>query len=233
MTYDLFIGDRSFSSWSLRGWLMFEKFGLPVRIRTVSLYTGTMETDLAEEWPARLVPVIRTPEGMVVGDSLAIAETLAERHPDRRFWPQDPAARALARWLVAEMHSGFAALRSECPMMIRHAWTGFSPSEAVRSDLERISNLWAEARTRYGRSESPWLFGDYSLADVFYAPVATRITTYGLACGRCRRGLCGSASRRSGLSSLARGCLGRQLDQVASVPYRLDLEEADWPALPH
>ena len=99
MTYDLYIGDRTFSSWSLRGWLMMEKFNLPYRAHLVGLYSGTMAADLAALAPVRLVPAMRTPDGTVVGESLAMAETLAERHPDAAMWPADPAARATARWL--------------------------------------------------------------------------------------------------------------------------------------
>lgn len=118
MTYDLYIADRIYSSWSLRGWLMLEKFGLPCRLHMVGLYSGSMARDLAEVAPARLVPVLRTPEGTVVGESLAIAETLAERHPDLGLWPADPAQRATARWLAAEMVTGFTALRGACPMQL-------------------------------------------------------------------------------------------------------------------
>lgn len=179
MTYQLYIGDRSFSSWSLRGWLMLENFGLSYRTRLVGLYSGTMAADLAEIPPARTVPAMTTPEGDVLSDSLSMAETLAERHPDAGLWPKDRAARALARNLVAEMHGGFGALRGDCPNNISCAWRGFRPSEAVISDLRRIEALWSLAKSRHG-GDSPWLFGDYSLADVYYAPVACRIATYGL-----------------------------------------------------
>lgn len=179
MTYDLYIGDRTFSSWSLRGWLMFEKFNIPVRTHMVGLYAGTMKDDLAALAPARLVPVMRTPDGIVVGETLAMAETLAERHPDAGLWPDDPAARALARWLVAEMHAGFGALRGECAMQLVRVYEGFPVSDAVAADLARLEELWALARSRHG-SGGPWLFGRYSLADVFFAPVAARIAGYDL-----------------------------------------------------
>jgi glutathione S-transferase len=179
MTYDLFIADRTFSSWSLRGWLMFEKFNIPYRLHMVGLYTGTMKEDLAGLPPARLVPVMRTPDGVVVGETLAIAETLAERHPDVGLWPEDPAARGLARWLVSEMHSGFTALRSACPMQLLKVYEGFEPSDAVRADLARLEEIWGLARARHG-ADGPWLFGRYSLADAFFAPVAARITGFDL-----------------------------------------------------
>ncbi|HGG04168.1 MAG TPA: glutathione S-transferase, partial [Aliiroseovarius sp.] len=179
MTYDLYIGDQAFSSWSLRGWLMFEKFNIPYRLHMVGLYSGTMKDDLAALAPARYVPVMRDPNGIVVGDTLAMAETLAEQNPDAGLWPQDPAARALARWLVAEMHSGFGDLRNDCPMQLLRQWKGFQPSDGVRADLARIDALWDKAGNTFG-GDGPWLFGDYSLADVFYAPVAARIAGYDL-----------------------------------------------------
>jgi glutathione S-transferase len=141
----------------------------------VDLYGPGKSAALAPLAPARMVPVMRTPEGIVAGDTLAMAETLAERHPDAGLWPRDPAKRALARWLVAEMHSGFQSLRGACPMDLRHVYDAPPPSEAVLADLARLEDLWGMAP-----GPGPWLFGDYSLADVFYAPVATRIVTWNL-----------------------------------------------------
>lgn len=223
MTYDLFIGDRTFSSWSLRGWLMFEKFGLPVRTQLTGLYSGTFAQDLAPLAPARLVPVMRTPEGIVIGDTLAMAETLAERHPEAGLWPELPEARALARWMVAEMHSGFTALRGDCPMQLIGRYEGFAPSEAVQADLARIETLWTLALERHG---GDWLCGAYSLADVFYAPVAARIAGYGLPVGALaasyvERALAEPAFRR-----------WRAMGLTVSYdpePYRLDLPRAAWP----
>ncbi len=225
MTYDLYIGDRAFSSWSLRGWLMFEKFNLPVNTHLVGLYSGTMAQDLAPLAPARLVPVMRTPEGAVVGDTLAMAETLAERHPDAGLWPADPGLRALARWLVAEMHSGFTALRGDCPMQLLYQYQGFAPSDAVRADLARIETLWAHARDRSG-SATPWLFGDYSLADVFFAPVAARIAGYGLPTG--------ADAAKYVAAHLGDGAFRRWRAMGLTVrydpvPYALPFETGDWP----
>ena len=189
MTYDLYIGDRMYSSWSLRGWLMFEKFGIPSNTRMVGLYSGTMQADLAPLAPARLVPAVRTPDGTVIGESLAIAETLAENHPDAGLWPNNPAQRATARWLCAEMISGFHALRIDCPMQLQRCYRDFTPSDAVRADLARIETLWSHARALSGNS-SGWLFGDYCLADVFYTPVAARIVGYGLPVSTAARDYC-------------------------------------------
>ena len=188
MTYELFIGDRTFSSWSLRGWLMLHKFNLPYREHMVSLYGGTMAQDMAALAPARLVPAIRTPEGDVVGESLAMAETLAERHPDIAMWPNDPAARIRARWMCTEMVGSFGALRGDCSMQLAHVDTDFKASEAVRVDLARIETLWAYAREK--ATDGPWLFGAYSLADAFYAPVCARIVGYNLPVSEAARAYC-------------------------------------------
>ncbi|MEI4488492.1 glutathione S-transferase N-terminal domain-containing protein [Frigidibacter sp. MR17.14] len=182
MTYRLAIGDRTYSSWSLRGWLLFEKFGIPVKTELVRLYDPGFAAAL-EPYGARLVPAMLTPEGERVGDSLAIAETLHERHPEAGIWPADPAARARARWLAAEMHSGFAALRDHATMILSKSYSDSAPPPAVLGDLARIERIWAEARARFGRADSPWLLGDYSAADAFYAPVAARIAAYNLPVG--------------------------------------------------
>jgi len=225
MTYDLIIADRTFSSWSLRGWLMFENFGIPCRVQMAGLYDGTLADDLAAFAPARLVPAMRTPEGNVVGDTLAMAETLAERHPDVGLWPAEASARISARWMVAEMHSGFMALRGECPMQLLHQYKDFVVSPAVRSDLDRLEELWSLARARFGQ-DGPWLFGEYSLADVFFAPVAARIAGYGLEVGAdatayVQAHLNDTAFRR-----------WRALGATKNydpVPYALDLATLAWP----
>ncbi|WP_179378299.1 glutathione S-transferase [Jannaschia marina] len=181
MSYELLIGDRSYSSWSLRGWLLFAAFDLPVRVVVNEMYRDSFRATLDDWAPARTVPVARAGDGALWSDSLAIAEGLAERHPDIAFWPKDPAARALARSITAEMHSGHTALRSACPMNLRVKWEGFAPDDAVLADLARIETLWAAARRLAG--DGPWLFGAYTVADAFYAPVAMRIAGYGLSVG--------------------------------------------------
>lgn len=179
MTYQLYIGDRTFSSWSMRGWLMLEKFDLPYNTNFVGLYSGTLRADLAHLTPARTVPAMQTAGGHVVTDSLAMAETLHEAHPEAGLYPADPAARALARSMVCEMHAAYGALRDDCTNVIDQLWDGFQPSAAVMADVARIEDLWALARARHSAG-GPWLFGEYSLADVFYAPVACRFTAYQL-----------------------------------------------------
>lgn len=192
MTYDLYIGDRTFSSWSLRGWLMLEKFNLPFNCHLVGLYANTMAADLAHLAPATLVPTLRTPEGTVVGETMAMAETLAERHPDAGMWPNDPAERATARWLCAAMTAGFSTLRGDCPMQLQHVNKGFAASDELLADLARIEALWEHARA-VSKAEGPWLFGSYSLADVFYAPVTARIIGYDLPVSDKARAYCETA----------------------------------------
>jgi glutathione S-transferase len=111
MVYELYIGDHTFSSWSLRGWLMLKSFDIPFKSQMLELYNGTFEKDLAPIAPAWQVPFLKTPKGHIVFDTIAIAETLAEAHPSAALWPKDPAQRGTARSLVARMHSGFSALR--------------------------------------------------------------------------------------------------------------------------
>jgi len=225
MTYDLFIGDQAFSSWSLRGWLMFEKFGLPFRTHMAGLHDGTMAEDLAPLAPARLVPVMRTPEGTVVGETLAMAETLAERHPEAGLWPEDRAARATARWLVSEMHAGFGALRGDCPMQLLKAYQGFAASDAVKADLARLETLWTYARTQHGGAR-PWLFGAYSLADVFFAPVAARIAGYDLPVGPQAHAYVDAHLADPAFRKWRAAGLAKSYDPE---PYALDLPSGPWP----
>jgi glutathione S-transferase len=178
LTYDLVIGDRAYSSWSLRGWLLFDAFGLPVKLHTARLYTDELPTLLKQFHPGKTAPTMRTPDGVVVPETIAIAEELASRHPEAGIWPTDPKARAVARVLAAEMHAGFTALRGHCPMNLRVSYEDCAPPQAVLDDLARLEVIWDWARDQTG--STVWLAGDYSAADAFFAPVATRIATYNL-----------------------------------------------------
>ena len=135
----------------------------------MELYKDTPIATQIGEPPARTVPTLVCDDGSVVFESLAIAEELASRHPDRPFWPRDSRTRACARSLTAAMHSGFAALRAECPMCLRTAYRDVPEGDALVTDLRRIERLWKYA---LGQSGGPWLCGDYSVADAFFAPVA-------------------------------------------------------------
>ncbi len=179
MTYTLIIGDRAYSSWSLRGWLLFDAFEIPVKTRLARLYSDELPIMLRDFAPARTAPTMRTPDGVVVPETIAIAEELASRHPDAGIWPTEPRARAVARVLAAEMHAGFGALRSHCPMNLRVSYTDCAPPDAVLADLARLEVIWAWAREQTD-AKGPWLCGDYSAADAFFAPVAARIAGYNL-----------------------------------------------------
>lgn len=179
MTYDLAIGDRAYSSWSLRGWLLFDAFGIPVKTHLARLYTDELPNLLKDFFPGKTAPTMRTPDGVVVPETIAIAEELASRHPEAGLWPSDPTARATARVLAAEMHAGFGALRNHCPMNLRVSYTDCEPPAEVLADLARLETVWAWARKVTG-SQTPWLTGAYSAADAFYAPVAARIASYNL-----------------------------------------------------
>ena len=178
MTYELAIGDRLFSSWSLRGWLLFNKFDVPAKVRHYRMYSPQFDQFKIDFAPARTVPAVKTDTG-IIWDSLAIAETLADQHPDKGYWPKDPTARAFARTISAEMHSSFVHLRSNCPMDIRHSYGGYDIPDDVMADVQRIEFLWETARGH--ATQGPWLFGAYSIADVLFAPVAMRFACYGLA----------------------------------------------------
>ncbi len=180
MTYTLALGDYAYSSWSLRGWLLFKKFEIPVSTAVLTLGNDQFYSDLWDGFaPARTVPALRFDDGTAIADSLAIAEELNDRHPEAQMWPKDPSARAFARMISCEMHAGFGALREHCPMNVRTAYTDCDAPETVLSDVERIEKLWEMARSRYGH-HGPWLFGSYSIADAMFAPIAVRIAGYGL-----------------------------------------------------
>jgi len=178
----LIIGNKNYSSWSLRGWLAVKQSGLHFDELTVPLLGeewDRMKQDMGEVQPSSgKVPVLWDGEA-VVWDSLAILEYCADKVGRERFWPKDDAARAMARAMVAEMHSGYQALRKELPMNIRRRVELPGLSDACRRDIVRILGLWAEARARHG-SAGPYLFGTFGAADIFYAPVVTRFVTYGI-----------------------------------------------------
>ncbi len=177
----LIIGNRAYSSWSLRGWLACKQSGLDFEEVVVPLYD--------ENWDRRRegdefapssgkVPILWD-DDVVVWDSLAIVEYLNEKSGGDRFWPEDMAARAMARSMAAEMHSGFSALRKKHSMNIRQVYEPRMPDPDVLQELGRIMELWAQARARYG-GDGEFLFGEFGAADIMFAPVVTRIVTYSL-----------------------------------------------------
>jgi glutathione S-transferase len=174
--YELVIGDKNYSSWSLRPWLVLKAFGIPFSETLIRLRRPETKAEIARYSPAGKVPALKAGD-LVVWDSLAIMEFLAERHPNEPIWPADPEARAMARCISAEMHSGFAALRNECPMDFRNVFGFPDVSAAVREDIARIVTIWMDCRRRFGAG-GDFLFGAFSAADAMYAPVVSRFVTY-------------------------------------------------------
>jgi glutathione S-transferase len=176
--YTLVIGDKNISSWSLRPWLALKQCRIPFTEERVRLRQPDFKAEILRHTPAGKVPVLKTDHGLV-WDSLAILEVLAERHPEHRLWPEDEEARAAARSISAEMHSGFATLRNDMSMDLLNRLPSPPISAALAADIERIATLWREARARFGKG-GPFLFGAFTNADAMYAPVATRFRTYGV-----------------------------------------------------
>ena len=173
----LIIGTKAWSTWSLRPWLVLKRTGAPFEEVLIALRWDGASEAISAVSPSRKVPVLRDGD-TVIWDSLAIAEYLAEKFPQAGLWPADSHARALARSVTAEMHSGFSALRNACPMDLALRTT-LTPDEATAADISRIVQIWKACRHDFGAS-GPWLFGDWSIADAFYAPVATRFHSYGI-----------------------------------------------------
>ena len=173
----LVIGTKTYSSWSMRPWFALVEAGIPFEERLVPLYQPTTPNDLAKVSPTGKVPVwIDGPT--MIWESLAILEHLAETHPAKKLWPDDPAARAHARSAATEMHGGFQELRKHLPMNFRRARRPRpTMPDAVTRDIHRITGLWAEARARHGAG-GPWLHGRFSISDAMYAPVVHRLHAY-------------------------------------------------------
>jgi glutathione S-transferase len=176
MSYQLVIGDKNISSWSLRPWLAMRHAGIPFREINIKLRQPESQANILRYSPSGRVPTLLA-DGQAIWDSLAILEYLAEAHPEARLWPQARQARALARSAAAEMHSGFAALREHCPMDLLARLPMATLPDPVAADVRRIVALWRDCRRRHGGS-GPFLFGGFSAADAMYGPVASRFRTY-------------------------------------------------------
>lgn len=172
----LIIGNRIYSSWSLRGWLLARQSGIPIDTEVVPLRQPDTSDRIRAHAPAGKVPAL-IDGGLLVWDSLAIAEYLAERAPQAGIWPADPAARAMARAASAEMHAGFAALRQAWPMNLKRTGPALAPDAGVQGDIDRIATLWRDCRSRHDAG-GDFLFGAWSATDAFYAPVVSRFRSY-------------------------------------------------------
>lgn len=175
---EIVIGDKNYSSWSMRGWLALELTGAPYDEIVVPLDQPDTAERIRSFSPAGRVPVLRE-DGLVVWDSLAICEYLAERFPEAGLWPESRSARAIARSVSAEMHSGFQALRSSMPMNLRLRRAAAAPAPDVAADVSRVRAIWRGLLS--GVREGEYLFGRFGIADVMYAPVVGRFRSYGVA----------------------------------------------------
>jgi glutathione S-transferase len=174
--YRLVIGDKAWSSWSLRPWLVLERFGISFEEARVQLRQPDTKSQILIHSPAGKVPALVAGD-LVVWDSLAIIEFLADQHPGFGIWPADPKPRAIARSASAEMHSGFQALREHCPMDLLARKPMETVPDTVELNVRRIIGLWIDCRRRFGAA-GPFLFSHFSAADAMYAPVASRFRTY-------------------------------------------------------
>lgn len=172
----LVIGNKNDSSWSLRPWLAMRVANIPFREVRIPLYDPATAGELASWSPSGRVPLLQD-DGLKVWDSLAICEYLAERFPDRQLWPEEAKARAVARSVSAEMHSGFASLRHAMPMNIRHRYPGQGRTPDCLRDIQRILQIWRDCRSRLG-IDGGFLFGRFGIADAMFSPVVLRFRTY-------------------------------------------------------
>ena len=172
----LIIGNKNYSSWSLRPWIFMRHFEIEFEEKRIPLFTETTDEQLKPYFSNLKVPVLLEGD-FVVWDSLAILEYLSENYLESRGWPKDSKARAVARSVSAEMHSSFANLRNALPMNCRKKFPGFELSPEVRRDIERIVQVWRYCRKKYGGG-GDWLFGEFSIADAMFAPVVLRFDGY-------------------------------------------------------
>jgi len=178
MTLTLVLGNKNYSSWSLRPYLALAHHKVPFEEIVIPLYEGDYKQAILKYSPAGKVPILVDGK-IAVWESLAILDYLAEKFPKLALWPADPAARAHARAIAAEMHAGFAALRQACPMNLKRVPRPIPLPAAAEADVARVGEIWNEARKRFGKG-GKFLFGDFSAADCMYAPVATRIRNYSI-----------------------------------------------------
>ncbi len=172
----LILGNKNYSSWSMRPYLALAHTGAPFEEQVIPLFEEGYKARIHEQVPSGLVPALRDGD-QLVWDSLSICEYLAERFPQAHLWPADAGARAHARSVSCEMHAGFLALRREMPMNLHRSRPGQGRTDAALADIERVTDIWRDCLQRYG---GPFLFGSFTIADCMYAPVVTRFLTYGV-----------------------------------------------------
>jgi glutathione S-transferase len=221
MTLRLLIGNKNYSSWSLRPWIAMKVAGIAFAEQVISLDASDFKARVGQISATGKVPALADGQTQV-WESLAILEYLAEKFPQARLWPAEPAARAHARSITAEMHAGFTPLRRHYPMNVRRPVRRREPAAEVMDHIRRIDTMWTDCRTRFGQ-EGPFLFGSFGAADAMYAPVVSRFHTYGVDVGPVARAYMEAVM---GLPAWAQWC-----DAAAQEPWVLPSDEVDWPAV--
>ena len=221
MPLRLIIGNKNYSSWSLRPWLAMTVAGIPFEETVISLDAPDFKARLLAVSPAGKVPVLIDGD-MHVWESLAILEYLAERVPEAKLWPEDTGARAHARAISAEMHAGFVPLRRACPMNLWRPVTKREYPAEVMANVARIEAMWNDCRNRFGAG-GPFLFGSFTAADAMYAPVVSRLHTYGLAVGPTVR------AYMEAILGLPAWHAWREA--ALTEPWVLPADEPDWPTV--
>ncbi len=217
----LLIGNKNYSSWSLRPWIAMKVAGIAFAEQVIALDAADFKERVRKISGTGKVPALADGE-IQVWESLAILEYLAEKFPDARLWPADPGARAHARAVAAEMHAGFAPLRRYYPMNVRRPVQRREPTPEVADNIGRIDTMWADCRTRFGES-GPFLFGAFGAADAMYAPVVSRFHTYGVDVGSVSRAYMAAVMR---LPAWAEWCAAARAE-----PWVLPHDEVDWPVV--
>jgi glutathione S-transferase len=222
----LFIANKNYSSWSMRPWVLMRQSGIAFEEIMVPFDDMAASSEFKRQVlplnPVGKVPVL-VDGGLAVWDSLAIAETLAERFPDKHLWPANPAARARARSICAEMHAGFTGLRTHCPMNIEASLPEIGAlvwrdKPGVRTDVARIQAMWEELLAQHG---GPMLFGSFSIADAYYAPVCMRLRTYALPVSPTVQAYIDRVTALPAVADWITGALAEQHFVVEDEPYRL------------
>ena len=213
----LVIGNKNYSSWSMRPWVLLRQLGIPFAEVKLRFHSDEWDANIGRWSPSGLVPVLWR-DKIAVWDSLAILETVHDWFPDRGVWPADPAARAFARSAAAEMHAGFRDLRTQMPMNIRASHPGKGMTPEVRANIDRIEQLWSTARSRFG-SAGDFLFGPFCAADAMFAPVVMRFATYGVNCGAVAQRYCAAMQAAPGIRAWIEGALAETEFVAEDEPY--------------
>ncbi len=216
-TLTLVIGNKNYSSWSMRPWVLMKELGIDFQEKKLRFNSTEWDAEIERWSPSRLVPVLWR-DDTAVWDTLAIMEALNEWFPAKGVWPADPVARAFARSVSAEMHSGFRDLRGSMPMNIRAAHPGKGMNPGTRANIDRIEHLWAESRKRFG-GKGPFLFGLFSAADAMYAPVVTRFKTYSVALSPEAQRYCDAMQATTALRAWTEGALQEKEFVADDEPY--------------